>query len=193
MRTFFSLFSLVALATTGAFSTPVPDSECLSELCGTIPLLNSSPSPSDFAASIAQAGTPTRSLPERDTQQMTNAERFIRGLPPKKPKHLRGSPSRRTEPSAAPLTTYRGMIRVDRADGGGTLGYLSSHPFSGAQHRYQSIENAAIVNFKYDDAQTTGPASELRGENMDIQATCPILGLVQGRDNTNSDLSTGSF
>ncbi|KAG9048575.1 hypothetical protein FS837_012516 [Tulasnella sp. UAMH 9824] len=173
MRTFFSLFSLVALATTGVFSTPVPESECLSELCGTIPLLNSSPSPSDVAASIAQVGTPTRSLSERDTEQLTNAERFIRGLPPKKPKHLRGSPARRSQPSVAPVTTYRGKIRVDRADNGQNLGYLSSHPFSGAQHRYQSIDNAAIVNFKYDDTQSTGPASELMGEFKAVTIPTP--------------------
>ncbi|KAG8912848.1 hypothetical protein FRC01_004863, partial [Tulasnella sp. 417] len=188
MRTFFPLFSLIALATTGVFSTPVP--ECLSEICGTVPLLNGSPAPSDVASSIAQVGTPTRSLPAADPEKLTNAERFIRGLPPKKPKHLRGSSLRRAQPSAVPLTTYTGYIRVDREDSGSNLGYLSRSMFSDAQARYQSIDQAALVTFKFDDAQTSGSPSEF---TWDASAAFPNPGLVQGRDNTNSDLSSGSF
>ncbi|KIO29644.1 hypothetical protein M407DRAFT_242524 [Tulasnella calospora MUT 4182] len=192
MRAVFSLFSLVALATTGVFATPVP--ECLSELCGSIPLFDSSPSPVDFAASITKVETPTRSLPERDVEQLTNAERFVRGLPPKRPKLLQGSSLRRTQPSPVPLTTYRGMVRIDKEDGTGTLGYLSAHPFSGAQYRYQpDINDAAIVTFKFDPAQTLGSASEFMTENSDIQASFPNLGLVQGRDDTDSNIAAGSF
>lgn len=88
MRALFHLFSLAALASTGVFATPVP--ECLSEICGSTPLVKSSPSPAGFAASIAKVETPTRSLSESEVEQLSNAERFVRGLPPKKPKLVQG-------------------------------------------------------------------------------------------------------
>jgi hypothetical protein len=80
---------------------------------------------------------------------LTNAQRFARGLPPKNPRrHFRPTgvqAARRQEPSGV---ITRGLVRVARADGTGDLGYLSSHPFSGAQHRYQDISNAMIVSFR---------------------------------------------
>ncbi|KAG8912892.1 hypothetical protein FRC01_004842 [Tulasnella sp. 417] len=190
MRSFFHLFSLVALVSTGVFSTPTPP-PCLAEICGDTAFVDSSPSPVDFAAAIVKPETPTRSLPEGGAEQLTNSERFIRGLPPKRPKRLQGSPLRRTQPSAVPLTTYRGHIRIDKEDGSGTLGYLSKYSMNSVYNRYQSIDNAAVVTFKFDDTQTSGPASELTSD-WDVPAF-PILGLVQGRDNTNSDIAPGSY
>ncbi|KIO29643.1 hypothetical protein M407DRAFT_164484 [Tulasnella calospora MUT 4182] len=189
MRTFFPLFSLVALASTGVFSSPV--SECLSELCGSIPLLNSSPNPVDVAASIAKVDTPTRSLPEHGAEKLTNAERLVRGLPPKKPKLLQGSSLRRSQPSAVPLTTYRGYLRIDREDNGDNVGYLSKNSLSTGQTGYDSFANAAPVTFKFDNAQTLGSASEFTIESASFVPE--TLGLVQGRDDTDSDISTGSF
>lgn len=90
MRAFIHLFSLVALASTAVLSTPITG--CTSELCGSTDLFESSLSPVDPAASIAKVDTPTRSLPDHGVEQLTNAERFVRGLPPKKPKLIRGVP-----------------------------------------------------------------------------------------------------
>jgi hypothetical protein len=79
---------------------------------------------------------------ERD---LTNAQRLARGLPLKRPRHIARSQVRRQAPSSTP--TVRGHIRVDRADGSGSFGFLSVNSFSHAQYRYESIENAATVSF----------------------------------------------
>jgi hypothetical protein len=79
-------------------------------------------------------------------RELTNAARLARGLPLKAPGR-RFTPSRVHRSTTSPGPTVRGYIRVDKADGTGNLGYLSAHPFSGAQHRYQDISNAMIVNF----------------------------------------------
>jgi hypothetical protein len=98
---------------------------------------------------------------------LTNAQRFARGLPPKHPRR-RFSPTgvqavRRQEPSGVPV---RGRIRVARADGTGDLGYLSSHPFNLAQHRYDTIDNAMIVNFR-----NTGTSQDQLDINTEVSAT----------------------
>jgi hypothetical protein len=54
-----------------------------------------------------------------------------------------------------PPVNLRGMIRVDHADSG-TLGYVSAHPFSGAQYRYQDISNALLVEFSLTGTTETG-------------------------------------
>lgn len=199
MRGIIHLFSLVALASTAVLSSPITG--CLSELCGSTDLFESSPSPVDPAAPIANVDIPTRSLPDHGVEQLTNAERFARGLPPKKPKLIRGSPLRRTQASPAPVNTLRGTLRVDRADGGGTLGYLSKNPFSGAQTRYQDISNAVTVSFKFDPSGTSGPASDFTFESVATPQSpgagftndYQILGLVQGRDSTSPDIAHGNF
>ncbi|KAG8897783.1 hypothetical protein FRC01_011177, partial [Tulasnella sp. 417] len=161
MRAFSSLFSLLALASTGVFSTPTP--QCLAEICGEVGFVNSSLNPVDLAAAIASTGTPTRSLPERRVKQLTNAERFARGLPPKKPQLMKGSSLRRSQSSPVPPTTYRGVIRISRASNGETLGYVSRDLFGGVglHSIVPAVENAAVVTFKFDPTQTLGPASDL--------------------------------
>ncbi|KAG8928002.1 hypothetical protein FRC00_001889 [Tulasnella sp. 408] len=190
MRALFHLFSLAALASTGVFATPVP--ECLAEICGSISPVNSGPSPANFAASIAKVETPTRSLPQSEVEQLSNAERFVRGLPPKRPKLTQGSSLRRSQSSPVPCKTYRGIIRVDNKADGATLGYLSNHPSNIGYTTYQPIENDAfVVSFKIDPTQDSGSAFGMTIEPA--MRGFPDLGLVQGRDNTNSDISPGSF
>ncbi|KAG8927149.1 hypothetical protein FRC00_002242 [Tulasnella sp. 408] len=189
MRALFHLFSLAALASTGVFATPVP--ECLAEICGSIPPVNSGPSPANFAASIAKVETPTRSLPQSEVEQLSNAERFVRGLPPKRPKLVQGSSLRRSQSSPVPCKTYRGIIRVDNIANGATLGYLSPYPENPGYTRYSKESDAFIVSFKIDANQDSGSAFGMTIE-PDMGGFSD-LGLVQGRDDANSDISPGSF
>ncbi|KAG9048576.1 hypothetical protein FS837_012517 [Tulasnella sp. UAMH 9824] len=178
-----------ALASTGVFATPV--SECVSEICGSMAPVNSGPSPANFAASIAKVETPTRSLPQSDVEQLSNAERFVRGLPPKKPKLAQGSPLRRSQSSPVPCKTYRGIIQVNNKASGAILGYLAKHSVPPYTSPQPNESDAFIVSFKIDPTQDSGSAFGMTIE-PDIGGY-PDLGLVQGRDNTNSDISPGSF
>jgi hypothetical protein len=103
---------------------------------------------------LAATAVPTTTLSE---PELTNAQRLTLGLPPKPPRR-RFTPTRalRGIPSVVPPVNVRGMIRVDRADGSGTLGYVSAHPFSGAQYRYQDISNALLVEFSLTGTTETG-------------------------------------
>jgi hypothetical protein len=96
---------------------------------------------SDFSLAIS---TPTV-VPEI-VPRLTNAQRLARGLPLGRPRRLTPSRVRARDAAPSATPTVRGMIRVDRADGTGTLGYISKSPLSDAQYRYQDTSLALVVN-----------------------------------------------
>ncbi|KAF9651403.1 hypothetical protein BDM02DRAFT_867254 [Thelephora ganbajun] len=139
--------------------------------------------------------------PVRTIRGLTNAALLRRGLPLKNPILRRGTPVRRTDPSETPEPSpepspkpepkkihHRGIIQVK--SGNSVLGYVSSDAAVYSYH-YGTIDHAVIVNFETDK---TGSGTQLNlvPENSDIK-NFEFLGLVQGRDSTNSVLSSGSY
>ena len=95
--------------------------------------------------------------------------------------------------SAAPIT-YHATIDVHRASDGTVLGFLSRNTFGGgsAQSTFDSnVANALVVNFTLDGV-TSASGINLLTENSSTPAFA-YLGLVQGRDDTDSILQAGSF
>lgn len=136
-----------------------------------------------------------------NTRELTNAERLRRGLTPKSPILRRGTPVRRhadpsgrprpTDPGNPNSTKRRGVIQVLNADSGASLGYVSSTALNKAFYTYEtSKDNALIVKFDIDETES-GTDLNLSIENSDTGYT--FLGLIQGRDDTNSNLNSGSF
>jgi hypothetical protein len=179
MRSFITLLSLFSLAATSIFASPVSRNECdaNSEFCQGTALLDSSTVPT---------------ITDRAIDVSTNAERFARGLPPKKPKLVAGSPVRRTQPSSVPPVSYRGYIQI-KDKNSNVLGYISKNlGNSGAQFVSDpSIANALIVDFQLPAGATSGSTLDFTIENSN--PSWPLLGMVQGRDDTDSNISTGSY
>jgi len=181
MRIFSLIPALAALVTAVAgVSLPRAD-DCGAEL------------PCNLVPSVSKRDFLTRPV-ARTVPGLTNAELLRRGLPLKNPIMRRGSPVRRTNPSATPPqpgnVIHRGTIRVKNRDDGTVLGYVSSSTLKTGQYRYEpDISQALIVRFETDG---TGSGTQLCvvPENSDIPG---FLGLVQGRDDDTSDLSSGSF
>ncbi|KAF8993774.1 hypothetical protein BDQ17DRAFT_1367883 [Cyathus striatus] len=90
------------------------------------------------------------------------------------------STARRSLPSSVPSTkvTKRGVLQMTNAANGALVGYVSKSALNGAQFRYQAISEACGVQIEMENSNTPG---------------YPLLGFVQGRDNTNVDLASGSF
>ncbi|KAG8942476.1 hypothetical protein FRC04_003644 [Tulasnella sp. 424] len=185
MRSFITFISLFSLAATSVFASPVVprDPPCGSEIC-------KGPDPSDYTPN-----TPTKSISERAIDASTNAERFARGLPPKKPKLIAGSPVRRdSQPSSLPPVTRAGIIEVHNAANDALLGYISKNLVNGgAQFGYDpAIANALLVSFQT-PAGATGTVPTMDITAVNSNPSWPLLGLVQGRDDTSSDIAAGSY
>jgi len=133
-------------------------------------------------------------LAARDDHALTNAQLLRRGLPLKEPILRRGSPVRRSNPSSVPPVkiTHRGIIEVHNAGNGNLLGYISKNLGNGgAQYVYDpSLSNALSVSF---DTDQTNSCSQLDINAVDSNPSWPLLGLVQGRDDSSSDLAPGSY
>jgi len=138
--------------------------------------------------------------PSRDFHALTNAELLRRGLPLKEPVMRRGSPVRRHRPSSVPdpkpdpkpKINHSGIIEVRNAANGDLLGYISKNLVNGgAQFGYDpSVVNAVVVSFKTDH---TGSGTQLDISIASSNPDWPLLGLVQGRDDTNSNIQAGSY
>jgi len=132
---------------------------------------------------------------------LANAELLRRGLPLKNPVMRRGSPVARHhhQPSSVPpppttYTIHSGVIEVHNSANGNLLGYIGKNLGNGgAQFVYDpALSNALVVSFQ---TVQGGPATQT---HLDISMqnsnpSWPLLGLVQGRDDTTSDLSSGSY
>jgi len=131
-------------------------------------------------------------LPSRDGHGLSNAELLRRGLPLKGPVMRRGTPVRRTNPSAVPVPmTHTGVVQVLDSSNN-VLGYIAKDlGNAGAQYVYNpSITNALAVTFQTDQ---TGSGTQLDINAVNSNPSWPFLGLVQGREDTDSNLSPGSY
>ncbi|KAJ3487310.1 hypothetical protein NLJ89_g11725 [Agrocybe chaxingu] len=126
-------------------------------------------------------------------KELTHGERIARGLTMRAiSAHAQyRSNAARAETSPVPKVTYRGKIEVMRQDNGAPLGYVSASVINGAQYRYQAEASALIVTVDLPTGQTSGEGLTLTTQNSDIGF--PLLGLIQGRDNTTPNIASGSF
>ncbi|KAH8814554.1 hypothetical protein DL96DRAFT_416441 [Flagelloscypha sp. PMI_526] len=158
-------------------SLPVERAECEpgSELCGA----SSTPDRREFPSVAPPA------------KRMTNAERLARGLPLNKPQ-ARATRTSRSSPSDLPPVPYSGIIEVHNADNGNLIGYISKNLVNGgAQFGYDpSIANALLVSFELPAGATSGSPQI---HNLNSNPDWPLLGLVQGRDDTDSNVKPGSY
>jgi hypothetical protein len=85
------------------------------------------------------------------------------------------------------------MIEVIGTSGNSVLGYVSKQSVNGgSQYGYADITNALVVDFTLPTGQTSGTTLQLTTENSDITGY-PNLAFVQGRDDTDSSLTSGSY
>ena len=96
------------------------------------------------------------------------------------------------KPPAAPIVTLKGILQVTNAANGAILGFLSKNTFSRAQHRYQPDESDALI-ITFTAPQGARSVSQARITTLNSDTGFPLLGFVQGRDNTNSDIRPGSY
>jgi len=98
----------------------------------------------------------------------------------------------RDTPSAVTVAK-RGYIQVTSTTDNSVLGYISKNTFSQAQFRYQPDQaDAVIVDFSVPQGATSASSIQLTTENADIP-NFSLLGLIQGRDSSSSDISPGNY
>ncbi|TFK39516.1 hypothetical protein BDQ12DRAFT_705008 [Crucibulum laeve] len=184
MRSFLS-FSLVAtlLTSAGLGALAVPVDECAGmEYCA-------SNFPTDVLVERSSLPSPTVKTARH---AWTNAERLVRGLPLKPP--TRRDSARRSGPSALPQVEKRGIIEITNTDNGQVIGYVSKNSFSKAQLRYQpAITDAVTVTFSANTGATSLTDARITLVDSDVGAGYPLLGLIQGRDDTNANIASRSF
>ncbi|KAJ7491300.1 hypothetical protein FB451DRAFT_1222733 [Mycena latifolia] len=184
MPSLFKVFSLLALtALSGVLASPQP----VLAVRGTVPvdctmakgLRNVPPiqdSPLAPRAPVLESGVPS---------SLTNAERLARHLPLKPPS--RRSSARRAVSSPAATLANRGYIQVLSVDASGNrtgvLGYISKTTYIHTQY---------VVSPSLDDALLVGPNGDHDLLTLTLHPPA-FLGLVQGRDDTSSNLAQGSF
>jgi len=172
MRAFVALSVLAALCSALA----APSSGCSSELLcdSSAPLKRDVPIPSK--ASVYR--------------DLRNSERLARGLP------LR-PPVRRTKAArdgvASPVPTYtaQGHLLARNAADNSVLGYVYKSSAATAYLLNSDIANALTVSISLPIGATSG--SQLNVAQVDGPNAFPYFGLVQGRDSTSTDISTGAF
>jgi len=140
-------------------------------------------------------GSDKRDLSERNAGAFSNAELLRRGLPLNNPVLRRGTPARRSTPSSVtpPVkVTHAGIIEVHNAANGNLLGYISKNLVNGgAQLGYDpSVANALLVSFQTDGS---GKGTDIDISMGNSNPNWPLLGLIQGRDDTDSNFQSGSY
>jgi len=140
-------------------------------------------------------GSDKRDLSERNAGAFSNAELLRRGLPLNNPVLRRGTPARRSAPSSVPppvKITHAGIVEVHNAANGDLLGYISKNLVNGgAQLGYDpSVANALLVSFQTD---STGSGTDIDISMGNSNPNWPLLGLIQGRDDTDSNFEAGSY
>ncbi|KAJ7085625.1 hypothetical protein C8R43DRAFT_1142509 [Mycena crocata] len=188
------LCSLLVSAEPGDTSILARDDGCLTELCG-----------SDFSSTPVTRDASSPVLNSRIN--LSNAERLRRGMAPAPPTRRSKFPlyifalfseqftgtAKRTDTSPIPTTCRRGRIIVTNTNTNGVIGYISKNSLSGAQLRYQpNQEDALIVKFDFPVGALSSGDLDFAQENSDITGF-PLVGAIQGRDDTSSDISAGSF
>lgn len=132
--------------------------------------------------------------PARAARSLTNAELLRRGLPLKSPVLRRGTPTRRTDPSAVPqpvssTTTNTGVIQIRNANTGSVLGYISTTSSNSIMALQSTSDGALTVSF---DADSTGTSTQLNLGMENSGSGYPYLGLVQAIADPDSVFSPTS-
>ncbi|KAF7333053.1 hypothetical protein MVEN_02411900 [Mycena venus] len=185
-----ALSSAVAAPLTGCTSELFCDSSatlnarsggvCLAELCvdasqaGAAPLKRDAPTVPSKASVYAD---------------LTNSERLARGLPLKPPAR-RTKAARDGAASPVPSYTAKGHLLVRDAGDNSVIGYASK-TVSTATLITPDLVNALTVSITLPVGATSG--SQLNLAQVDSPNAFTSFGLVQGRDSTTTDISTGSF
>ncbi|KAF5336358.1 hypothetical protein D9611_006594 [Ephemerocybe angulata] len=141
--------------------------------------------------------TPVKRAEEYEIQKLSNAERLARGLPLKAPARRRHSKIFPRDPVASPgpRTTLTGRAALYRDDlGGAFFGYVDRTFIGSNQARYTTnAADAMILSVSFNSLQTKSSQLQVLATNAAIGAGFPFLCLTQGRDNTNTNLASGSF
>ncbi|EDR05145.1 uncharacterized protein LACBIDRAFT_329933 [Laccaria bicolor S238N-H82] len=105
---------------------------------------------------------------------------------------------RRSTPSSVPAIqavktiTKRGVIEVKNSTGD-SLGYISKNSLSKAQLQCEpAIDNATTVTFVIQESSISASQVRITMEDSD-EIGFPLLGLVQGANDTSVDIGSGSY
>ncbi|TEB22129.1 hypothetical protein FA13DRAFT_1741195 [Coprinellus micaceus] len=203
---FATLFSIATLF--ASFHTTFADTPTIEEL---IEISGVATGPSEFneegyrnlAALKAAAHIPTPTTPETRSEagvmgRMTNAERLANGLPLKSPARRRRprTPLNRLEArvqaSPGPSQTNSGRLALRDASGQ-RVGYVMNTLLNNAQlGTTTDVSKALRVSVTFDSLLSNPSQLQVTLLNSNVVGY-PLLALIQGRDNTNQDLSAGSF
>lgn len=91
---------------------------------------------------------------------------------------------------AVPIN-FTASIEVERVSDLASLGYVSKNLNAGGFGQFGSSADALVVSFTVDSALSSISGLNLRSDNG--ASAFPFFGLIQGRDNTNTVLQSGSF
>ncbi|KAF8154252.1 hypothetical protein B0H34DRAFT_677087 [Crassisporium funariophilum] len=178
-----SVFSVLLCALTvsfglGALAKPAVGT-CSAELCD-----------GNSLDVVSRSLGPSPTVQRKD---LSNAERLAQGLPIKPPtrrtdivprKHLLASP--------VPKVNYHGIMRLVEISTGDIMGYVANTELSvGILSFTPVISEALQISFDINVGATSG--TNLAFTMLNGPPSGPPLGLVQGRDNTNTDLAVGSY
>ncbi|CAA7260457.1 unnamed protein product [Cyclocybe aegerita] len=186
----FCLWAALTLTAIGIAATPLPAKQCPTGVCSALTF---------FPRKTRTTRTEVAPIGPLNT----NAQRLARGLAPKPP--VRRSPtstiSKRQQPSQvpSPFTSYRGIISL-RSEGSDTPYYIDKTSYhSGHIFVNTSISEALVVSFTSPSSELSARTSrsflvgaQLLMENWSYGGEFPLLGLVQGGNNTDSDIGSGS-
>ncbi|KAG8819183.1 hypothetical protein FRC17_010573 [Serendipita sp. 399] len=115
--------------------------------------------------------------------------------PPSNPNPAPNPPPSPTSSSSTPtptFVTYRGRIQVTNTANNVPLGFLAKNLDSVGHYQYTASQNnAMIVTFQAPLGATSVTRQQLTTVNG--ASSFPLLGLVQGRDDINGNLATGSY
>ncbi|EDR05592.1 uncharacterized protein LACBIDRAFT_302918 [Laccaria bicolor S238N-H82] len=138
-------------------------------------------------------GTPTRTF-QRSWLKLSNAQRLARGLPLKAPVRKAKTVIIRQMPSAGPPVTKMGMMQVTNVDTGESVGYISATFLSTGHLGFTTdVAKALEISFVIDSFATTATGLRIIMDDSDQSIDFPILGLIQGRDNSDDDIGSSSF
>lgn len=178
MRSFLSLLALAFLSL-ACLSVATGDSE------------ETSPEMRFFT--FQRRGTPTRTF-QRSWLKLSNAQRLARGLPLKAPVRKAKTVIIRQMPSAGPPVTKMGMMQVTNVDTGESVGYISATFLSTGHLGFTTdVAKALEISFVIDSFATTATGLRIIMDDSDQSIDFPILGLIQGRDNSDDDIGSSSF
>ncbi|KAF4611273.1 hypothetical protein D9613_006621 [Agrocybe pediades] len=125
--------------------------------------------------------------------KLTNAQRLMCGLPLEAPRRATGVERRAPEPSSTPIITRSGVLQVRNSNNNEVIGYLSAITEEGIYTLDSALMNAAIIETSALPSTTQASGLRLTISGSDIGPNSPILGLVQGRDNVDTDIRVGSY